>query len=176
MTSPTPSPSAADTSAATTSTATTSTPAATEPLSPNDIAALDAGLQAENAAVYSYGLVIAYGSDSRRQQVATHAAAHRARRDTTMEMLAAGGAQVPPAAAGYAVPFAVTDPTSAAKLAVLAEEDAATAWRAALEQAESERVRALAIDNLTDSAIRAGNWRVALGIEPPTTAFPGQPK
>lgn len=145
------------------------------PLSATDITALTEGLAAENAAVYSYGLITAYGSPSRREQVATHTAAHRARRDTTMEMLAAGGAQVPPAAAGYTVPFAVTDPDSAAKLAVQAEEDAAAAWRSALEHAESESVRTLAIENLTDSAIRAGNWRVALGVEPPTTAFPGQP-
>ena len=158
---------------------TTPTPSSDVPtaelLPENDVAALTVALQSENAAVYSYGLITAYGNASRRDQVAIHAAAHRARRDATQDMLAAGGAEVPAAAAGYTMPFAVTDPASAAQLAVTVEEDSATAWRAALERAESERVRALAIENLTDSAIRAGSWRIALGVMPPTTAFPGQP-
>nr|WP_024796744.1 ferritin-like domain-containing protein [Tomitella biformata] len=144
-------------------------------MSENDIAALGVALEAEHAAVYSYGLITAYGNASRRDQVAVHAAAHRARRDATAAMLAAGGAVVPAAAAGYTVPFPVTDPASAAQLAVTVEEDAATAWRSALEHADSEPVRGIAIDNLTDSAVRAGNWRIALGVTPPTTPFPGQP-
>ena len=152
------------------------TPAAdAEPLSENDIDALGLALQAENAAIYSYGLITAYGNPGRRDQVAIHSAAHRARRDGAQTMLTAAGAAAPTAAAGYTVPFPVTDADSAARLAVAAEQDAAVAWRSALERAESERVRTVAIDNLTDSAIRAGNWRVALGIAPPTTAFPGQP-
>lgn len=145
------------------------------PLSENDIEALSLALQSENAAVYSYGLITAYGNADRRGQVAVHTEAHRARRDATAAMLAAGGAEVPPAAAGYTVPFPVTDPTSAAQLAVAVEEDAANAWRSALERADAEPVRSIAIDNLTDSAIRAGNWRIALGEQPPTTPFPGEP-
>lgn len=145
------------------------------PLSENDIEVLSLALQSENAAVYSYGLITAYGNAGRREQVAVHAEAHRARRDATASLLAAGGTEAPPAAAGYTVPFPVTDPASAAQLAVAAEEDSATAWRSALERADAEPVRSLAIDNLTDSAIRAGNWRIALGTQPPTTAFPGQP-
>ncbi len=151
-------------------------PKVAEPLSENDIDALHLALQAENAAVYSYGLIAAYGNTDRRDQVATHTAAHRARRDATMELLTADGAEVPGAAPGYTMPFAVTDATSAAQLAVLAEDDAAIAWRSALERAETASVRTLAVDNLTDSAIRAGNWRTALGIQPPTTTFPGQPE
>lgn len=146
-----------------------------EQLSDNDIDALGFALQAENAAIYSYGLITAYGNPGRRDQVAIHTAAHRARRDGAEALLSAAGAAAPAAAAGYTVPFPVTDANSAAELAVAAEQDAAVAWRSALERADSERVRTVAIDNLTDSAIRTGNWRLALGVEPPTTAFPGQP-
>ena len=158
---------------------TTPLPTPTEPsapLSEADVAALTLALQAENAAIYSYGLITAYGSDARREQVAVHTAAHRARRDAAIELLEAGGATAPAAAAGYTVPFPVTDPTSAAWLAVLSEDEAAAAWLSALEQAEAEPVRAMAVDNLTDSAVRAGKWRVALGEAPPTTAFPGRPR
>ena len=48
---------------------------------------------------------------------------------------------VPLPAAGYRLPMVVDSPTSAAKLAVRMENDCAVAWRAVLEQTDSERDR-----------------------------------
>src|SRR5436305_1173420 len=51
----------------------------------------------------------------------------------------------PVPAVGYQLPFAVNDPTDAAKLAVRMEEDSAVAWRAVLEQANAGDDRELAV-------------------------------
>ncbi|MEE2035055.1 ferritin-like domain-containing protein [Rhodococcus chondri] len=132
-------------------------------------------LAAEHAAVFGYGLVAAFADPSRAEQVSADTAAHRARRDATIDALRAAGLEPPVAAPGYTVPFPVTDPVGAAQLAVQIESDTATAWRSVVERARSEPARATAIDALTEAALRAAWWRSALGITPPTVALPGQP-
>lgn len=141
-----------------------------------DTSALADALRAEDAAVYAYGMTTAFALPARQKQIAEHTAAHRARREAVTDMLTAAGVPAPPTAAGYTFPFPVDDPTSAARLAATAEHDCAVAWRSALEHAETAGVRDFAVTALTDSAVQAGNWRVALGIEPPTVAFPGTPE
>lgn len=155
----------------TTPTSASATPAS---LSAADQQALTGALQSVYAAIYAYGLVAAYGNPSRATQVASLVAAIRAVRDEAVGMLASAGAPIPREAAGYTVPSPVTDPKSAARLAVRVEEDCAVAWRSALERADAQAVRDLALQALADCAVRAGNWNVALNVEPPTTAFPGQ--
>ncbi len=138
--------------------------------------ALAAATQAENAAIFTYGVTTAFVSATRRTTVADYTAAHRAARDALNAAILAGGATPPDMASGYTLPVQVTDPTSAARAALAAENDCATAYRSALERADSESARRLAVDQLTDCAQRAATWRAALGERPVTVAFPGQPR
>lgn len=143
-------------------------------LGPEQQALVDA-LRAEHAAVFAYGIVAAFSNPTRAAQIAADTAAHRARRDATIDALGAANVVAPGAEPGYTMPFPVTDPTSAIQLAVAVESDTATAWRSVIERARSEPVRATAVDALTESALRAANWRAVLGMAPPTVPFPGQP-
>ncbi|RVW04303.1 ferritin-like domain-containing protein [Rhodococcus xishaensis] len=141
---------------------------------PEQQALIDA-LRAEYAATFAYGLVAAFASPRRADLVAANTAAHRARRDATIDALTAAGVDVPPPEAGYAMPFPVTDPTSAARLAAQVEADTAAAWRSVIERSESEHTREVGVTALTEAAVREANWRKILGYQPPTNAFPGQP-
>ena len=72
--------------------------------------------------------------------------------------------------------FAVDNPTDAANLAVRMENDAATAWRAVLEQSTDSSQRAVAVSALTQSAVLAARWKQVLEVWPVTQAFPGGPE
>jgi hypothetical protein len=87
--------------------------------------------------------------------------------------LRARSVAAPVAAAGYKVPFPVTNPADATKLALQLEADTAARWRAVAEQADNGDDRGFAVRMLTESAIRAARWRVASGITPASVAFPG---
>ncbi|MGC4963846.1 ferritin-like domain-containing protein [Gordonia sp. DT101] len=137
--------------------------------------ALAAAVDAENAAIFTYGVSTAFVSAARRDTVAEYAAAHRARRDELVAALNAAKATVPESAAGYTLPLTVDDSVSAVKALLAAEVDCTIAYRALLERAENSAVRRLGLDGLTDSSVRAGTWRVAVRISPATVAFPGRP-
>ncbi|MDV7244876.1 MULTISPECIES: ferritin-like domain-containing protein [Rhodococcus] len=132
-------------------------------------------LAAEHAAVFAYGVVAAFSNPVRADQVAAGAAGHRARRDALIDTLTAAELTAPAAEAGYTLPFPVTDPVSAAQLAARVEADTAIAWRAVVEHGETEDTRSLGVAGLTESAIREAGWRLALGTDPTTAVFPGQP-
>lgn len=150
-------------------------PIAAEDLTAADIEALQQAVAAEHAAVFTYGLVLAHAQDHRREQIQDHLAAHRDRRDQTTAVLTAAGADIPAAAAGYTVDRVVDSPQAAAELAVLVEEQTAQSWYAVIESARTPGVRTQGSAALTDCAVRAARWRVAAGIVPATTAFPGRP-
>lgn len=135
--------------------------------------ALTVALAAENAAIFTYGVVAAYAAPSREQAISEYTAQHRALRTELEAALTAAKAPVPPAAAGYNLPIAVTDPVSALTVALAAEEDCAVAYRGLLERADTVDIRGLGLRGLTDSALRAANWRVVLRISPATVALPG---
>ncbi|MEV0246079.1 ferritin-like domain-containing protein [Nocardia sp. NPDC050712] len=137
-------------------------------------ALLDA-LEAEYAAVYAYGVVAAYANTDRARLVAEYVAAHRARRDSTIDALKVSGVAVPAPDPAYTTPFPVDDPIPAAKLAVAVENDCTVAWRAVVERADTAEFRRTGIDALTESAVRQATWQTILGTEPPTVAFPGKP-
>ncbi|MBL1078732.1 ferritin-like domain-containing protein [Nocardia sp. 2] len=139
-----------------------------------DTQALEDALSAEYAAVYAYGVVAAYANPDRLKLVAEYTAAHRARRDATIELMERLNISVPAPDAAYTVPFEVNDPIPAAKLAVTVESDCAVAWCAAVEHAGGADVRAYAVGALTDSALRLATWQSILGTNPATTAFPGR--
>ncbi|NNH72919.1 ferritin-like domain-containing protein [Nocardia uniformis] len=140
-----------------------------------DNQALTAALSAEYAAVYAYGVITAYANPERLKLVSEYAAAHRARRDATIDLLESRNAAAPAPEAAYQPPFVVNDPIPAAKLAVAVETDAANAWRSVVERADSPDIRLTGIEALTESALRLANWQAILGTDPVTVAFPGQP-
>ncbi|MFD0364378.1 ferritin-like domain-containing protein [Nocardia sp. GCM10030253] len=137
------------------------------------LALLDA-LNAEYAAVYAYGVIDAYASTERDRLVTQYTAAHRARRDSTIDALTAAGATAPPPNAAYTAPFPVDDPIPAANLAVTVETDCTVAWRSVVERADTEPVRRTGIEALTECALRLATWQSILGADPPTVAFPGK--
>ena len=79
----------------------------------------------------------------------------------------------PVPAAGYSMPMEVDTPADAANLAVTMEQDAATAWRAVVEQATDQTVRAFGVAALTECAVTAARWRRIRGDTVSTVAFPG---
>lgn len=131
---------------------------------------LDA-LRAEYIAVYAYGVIAAYGSPDRTDLIAEHAAAHRARRDATLDTLRAAGVEAPTPDAAYTVPFPVDNPVDAARLAETVETDATIAWRAVVEQSSTEQNRRMGVDALAESALRLAAWQAVLGT--PSAALPG---
>ena len=143
-------------------------------LGPEQQALVDA-LRAEYSAIYAYGVIGAFSNPDRGGLIAADAAAHRARRDSTIDALNAASVPVPEADAGYSVPFPVIDPVSAAQLAAQVEADTAVAWRSVIERAASEPTRGTGIDALTECALRQATWRQILGTAPPSVPFPGQP-
>ncbi|MCX4687974.1 ferritin-like domain-containing protein [Kitasatospora purpeofusca] len=124
-------------------------------------------LGAEHAAVYGYGVVGArVTDDGQRTAARTSLAAHQARRDAWQRLLTGAGATPGPAAAGYQLPFPVTDAASAGRLAAHLETRLATVY-ADLVAAVPTAQRPLAADALRESALRARQWGAA------PTAFPG---
>lgn len=138
--------------------------------------ALQSALAAEHAAVWAYGLAGAFLADELAGQLAEAAAAHRAGRDGTEQVLIDAGAQPVPAEPGYLTPEPVTDHASALRLAITVETDTAAAWRSVIERSPAEPgLRRAALDELTAAAVRAARWRTAARATPATVPFPGTP-
>lgn len=135
---------------------------------------LVAALQAEYAAIYAYGPIGVRLSDANERAARDAEAAHRARRDTLVMQLSTAGAEVPTGAAGYTLPYAVTDRATALKLAIEVEQRTAAFWRAVLPVTEGAQ-RTQALNALTDCAVRATRWRKAANVTPLTVTFPGRP-
>ena len=137
--------------------------------------AVQAALGAEHAAVWVYELVSAFlpaGFDAPTQEGLT---GHRARRDATERLLAAGGLTPRPAEPAYLPPKPVTDQASAIAVLITAETDCGVAWRAALERTDDATVRKAALDALTAAAVRATRWRKLGGVAPAAVPMPGMP-
>lgn len=154
---------------------TSPTPGPPDPDRPKDAdaAALFDAVTAEHAAIYGYGVVSARVMPDQNDLVSQAVAQHRDRREAAMAMLKDRSITAPLPAAGYQLPFAVTGPIGAAKLAARMESDCAVAWRAVLEQSDSEQDRGFALTALTQCALMAARWRQVLGAWPVTEAFPG---
>lgn len=133
--------------------------------------ALGRVLAAEHAAVFGYGVVGGRLESAALQAARAADAAHRARRDALLARLAGTAATPAPAEPAYALPFAVTDVSSALRLAVHLEERTGAVWRYSLGATDGD-LRKLALDALVDCAIRATRWRAAAGIAPSTVPLP----
>ncbi|MEH1168627.1 ferritin-like domain-containing protein [Micromonospora sp. CPCC 205539] len=136
--------------------------------------ALAAALSAEYAAIYAYGRIGVRLTGASRDAARQAEAAHRRRRDALVVQLSTSGATVPPDRAGYALPYPVTDRSSALRLAVEVEDRTAAHWRAALA-ATTGTDRNQALTALVEYAVRATRWRKTAGITPLTVPFPGRP-
>ncbi|MGB0437131.1 MAG: ferritin-like domain-containing protein [Mycobacterium sp.] len=146
--------------------------APTRPSNAADGALFDA-IATEHATIYGYGIVSAHSIPEVNYLVSAAMAQHRSRRESAIAMLADADIEAPLPAAGYSLPMEVDAPTDAAKLAVTMEQDSATAWRAVIEQATDQSLRAFAVTALTDSAVTAARWRRVSGDPTITVAFPG---
>ncbi|GED97656.1 ferritin-like domain-containing protein [Gordonia crocea] len=138
--------------------------------------ALTAVIRAEDAAIFTYGVMTAFTRNDVRSRLAVDIAAHRVRRRAAADALVKLGGHVPAAAAGYQLPVPVTDVRSAGRAAVAAENDTAVAYRALVEQADTDALRRLGVDGLTESSVRAVYWRGVAGITPTAVALPGDPR
>jgi hypothetical protein len=147
-------------------------PTPTRPSGNADGALYDA-IATEHAAIYGYGIVSAHSTSDDNALVSASLAQHRERREAAIALLDARSVAAPLPAAGYQLPFAVDDPTAAAKLAVRMENDCAVAWRAVVEQAGVAQDRTFGVTALTQSAVAAAQWNRVLGATPVTGAFPG---
>ncbi|MDZ4266195.1 MAG: ferritin-like domain-containing protein [Mycobacterium sp.] len=150
-------------------------PEPTPPTRPSDAAAgaLFDAIATEHATIYGYGMVSAHSDPEINYLVAQAMAEHRARREAAIVLLEERGVDAPLPAAGYSLPMEVDTPDQANTLAVTMEQDAATAWRAVVEQATEPDVRTFGVTALTECAVMAALWRRVRRDTTTTVAFPG---
>ena len=150
----------------------TGTPSPT-PSGSGQVQALQTALAAEHAVIWGYGVVGAHAGDALLAQVRAADSAHRTLRDDTIAVVERYGGNPVATEPEYALPFPVTDRGSALRLAVHLEEGAAAAWRYAVAATDDVEVRRTALVALSDAAVQATRWRLALPTAPATVAFPG---
>lgn len=132
------------------------------------VAALQAALAAENAAVYGYGVAGAHLAGRAFSRAQRDWDAHQAARDVLAGMIAARGAAPAAAAASYRLPFSVGDAKAAAGLAAYLEEQATSAYLGVVAIPDPA-LRAFGARSAAAAALRAAAWRRR------TVAFPGLP-
>ena len=160
---------AATTGAGTTGAGTTG--AGTTGAGEGEVDLLSTLLRAGHAVVYGYGVLGArLDTDGRRAALAANDS-HRARRDQLAARLRQRGAPVPVAEPAYDV--SVSGPLEALSLAVRLEEGMAVRWRDLVGGTDDPGLRGLAAAGLTETAVRAAQWRQRAGLRPATVALPG---
>ena len=132
------------------------------------IAALQAALGAEHAAVYGYGVAGAMLTGAALAQARAHWTGHQVARDTLTAMLTELGAVPVAASPAYELPFAVTGAASAKRLAA-ALEDGVTRAYLGLVAVTDPALRTFGAKAMQASANRAVAWSGS------TVAFPGMP-
>lgn len=133
-----------------------------------DIAALQATLAAEHAAVYGYGVIGALMQGNDQHIAMSYWTLHQDARDTLTEMIIRLGATPVAASAAYDLPFAVDDAASARRLAVYLEDGVARAYLGIVAVSDAG-LRAFGALAMQEPANRATAWSGQ------TTAFPGMP-
>ena len=129
-------------------------------MSDDALKAAQAALAAEHAAVYAYGVVGGRIGAARRSEAAAAYAAHRSRRDALARTVDRLDGRPEAAAAAYALPFAVPDSATAARLAAVIEDRIAYVY--------SDLVRA------AGGLAAAGRGGCAAGSRGPRGALAGQ--
>ncbi|MGA5216727.1 ferritin-like domain-containing protein [Streptomyces cinereoruber] len=120
--------------------------------------ATQAALAAEHAAVYGYGVVGGRIGTERRAEATAAYEAHRARREVLRRVVRDLGGTPAAAAAAYALPFRVTDPAGAVRLAAVLEDRVAGVY-SDLVRATEGPARREAAAALKEAAVRAVRWR-----------------
>ena len=132
------------------------------------VAALQGALAAEHAAVYGYGVVGAMLTGTELADARADWTAHQVARDALITMLNKLGATPVAASPAYELPFPVTSPKSAARLAAILENGVTRAYLG-LVAVNNPALRAFAAQAMQTSANRTLAWTGT------TTAFPGMP-
>jgi hypothetical protein len=142
----------------------TPSPAPTVPV----VAALQAALAAEHAAVYGYGVAGAMLSGADQEAARADWNTHQVARDTLHALLIKLGTAPIAANAAYELPFAVTDKPSARRLAAVLEDGVTRAYLGVVAVSD-RKLRSFGALAMQLPAERAAAWRGS------TTAFPGMP-
>jgi hypothetical protein len=151
------------------------TASATGPLPADTLAALQAVMAAEHAALWAYGLVAAYDAPL-STTVATVISSHQDNRDTVANLIVQGGATPVGPAPAYTTPKPVTNAASALELALTIESDCAVAWHSVIGHTDDPTLRGTALSALTDCAMRMVTWRKTAKDKVTTVPFPGDPQ
>ncbi|OEU85930.1 hypothetical protein DB35_11375 [Streptomyces abyssalis] len=128
--------------------------------------AVQAALAAEHATVYGYGVVGGRIGSSRQDEARSAYDVHRSRRDALRREVRDLGGEPEPAAAAYALPFAVPDSAAAVRLAAELEDRLAGVYGDLVRVSEGARRREAA-SALSEAAVRSARWRGS------SVAFPG---
>jgi Domain of unknown function (DUF4439) len=134
--------------------------------STGDVAALQAALAAENAAIFGYGVAGAHLTGSSQAAAEQDWTSHNQARDALAAMIAARGAVPAAAQPYYQLPFRVHDAPSAIRLAAYLEDGVTRAYLG-LVAVSDQRLRRFGALAMQDAAQRAASWRGS------TLAFPG---
>ena len=134
--------------------------------STGDVAALQAALAAENAAIFGYGVAGAHLTGSSQAAAEQDWTGHNQARDALAAMISARGAVPAAAQAYYELPFRVHDVPSAIRLAAYLEDGVTRAYLS-LVAVSDQRLRRFGALAMQDAAQRAASWRGS------TLAFPG---
>lgn len=132
---------------------------------------LAAVLSDEHAAIYAYGVLGARLDEPTRAVALADFDAHRVRRDDLVTRLRAAGRM--PEGPRPAYDVSVARRIDALALALRVEESLAVRWRDLVAGTSDAALRRLGVSGLTDSALRATQWRRRAGMLP-TVALPGQ--
>jgi hypothetical protein len=130
------------------------------------VAALQAALAAENAAIFGYGVAGAHLTGKSRAAAEQDWTGHNQARDALAAMISARGAAPGAAQAYYQLPFRVHDALSASRLAAYLEDGVTRAYLG-LVAVSDQRLRRFGAMAMQDAARRAASWRGS------TQAFPG---
>ena len=130
------------------------------------VAALQAALAAENAAIFGYGVAGAHRTVSSQATAERDWTGHNQARDTLAAMIAARGGAPAAAQASYQLPFRVHNASSAIRLAAYLEDGVTRAYLG-LVAVSDQRLRRFGAMAMQDVAGRAASWRGS------TVAFPG---
>jgi len=154
----------------TTTTPPSGRPAVTAPgFSAAEVAALVSALEAEQAALYAYGLVGARGGAPARAPATAALQAHGLQRDLLAARISVAGRRPPAGEPAYALPFEVSSAATARALGAHVETALAARY-ADLVAAAAPGRRREAATWLTRAAEAARRWGAA------PTPFPGLPE
>ncbi|MCE7080015.1 ferritin-like domain-containing protein [Streptomyces sp. ST2-7A] len=131
-----------------------------------ELGATRAALAAEHAAVYGYGVAGAAAGSDLDPDLRQAWSGHRSRRDALTRRIRDLGGEPPAAAAGYALPFEVTDGPSALALAAELETRLAAVYADLVRFSAGDARREAAIA-LREAAVLAARWHGR------AVAFPG---